>query len=191
MNNKQKLIVGFIVLLAIALAWKLTSSNKNEVHLVSDHKNAEYLIDGQKVQLLNGVSETQAAPGSESKIITRYFGNELKTDLDNDGREDVVFIVTQQTGGSGTFFYVVAALNTEKGYVGSDGFLLGDRIAPQTTEMSKKPKQINVVVVNYADRAAGDPMIVKPSIAKSVYLKLDIPNKQWGVVLPDFEGESR
>ncbi len=149
------------------------------------------MIDGKRVQLVNGVSEVEAAPGSAAKIVTRYFGNELSTDLNNDGRNDVVFIITQVSGATGVFYYAVAALNTEAGIQGSDGYLLGDRIAPQTTELSPNPAHKNVIVVNYADRASGEPMTTLPSVGKSVYLKLDVPNMQWGIVEPNFEGESR
>jgi hypothetical protein len=86
---------------------------------------------------------------------------------------------------------VVAALNKESGFVGSDGYLLGDRIAPQTTEASQNPKHKNVIVVNYADRAQGEPMTARPSVGKSAYLKLDVPRMQWAIVVADFEGESR
>lgn len=155
----------------------------------ADYKNLSYMIDGQQVKLQNGVAETEAAPGSSSKIITRYFGNELKTDLNGDSKEDVVFLLTQETGGSGVFYYAVSALTTEKGYIGSDGYLLGDRIAPQTTELSKNPRHKNVIVVNYADRKIGEPMTAQPSVGKSVYLKLDTASMQWGIVEADFEGE--
>jgi heat shock protein HslJ len=119
----------------------------------------------------------------------QYFGNELLMDINEDGREDRVFVVTDSPGGSGTFFYVVAAVNTETGYVGTHGYLLGDRIAPQTTEVSHNPNHQGVVVVNFADRALGEPMTTPPSEAKSVYLKLDQHN-QWGIVNADFEGEA-
>jgi hypothetical protein len=144
---------------------------------VSDYKNAEFLIEGQRVKIDNE--------------ITRYFGNLLETDLNDDGREDVVFLITQQPGGSGTFYYAVAALNTEQGYIGSDGYFLGDRIAPQTTGVSQNPRHKNVIVVNYAERALGEPMTAQPSMGKSAYLKLDDQTMQWGIVVPDFEGESR
>jgi hypothetical protein len=158
---------------------------------VSDYKNISYVINGQRITLTDGVSEILAAPDSAAKIVTRYFGNELKTDLDGDEREDVVFLLTQQMGGSGTFFYAVAALNTERGYIGSDGYLLGDRIAPQTTVVSQNPRHKYVIVVNYADRAPGEPMTTSPSVGKSAYLKLNPAHMQWGIVVPDFEGESR
>ena len=157
----------------------------------TDYKNAEFLIEGQRIKLENGVAETEAAPGSASKIITRYFGNEVKTDLDGDGREDIAFLLTQESGGSGTFFYAVAALKTERGYVGSDGYLLGDRIAPQSSNVSQNPSHKYVVVFNYAERAPGEPMTARPSIGKSAYLKLDPTTRQWGIVEPNFEGETR
>ena len=148
------------------------------------------MIEGQRIRL-DGLSETDTSPGSASRIVTRYFGNELTTDLNNDGREDVVFLVTQQRGGSGTFFYAVAALNTEAGYRGSDGYLLGDRIVPQTTVVSRNPRHKNVIVVNYGDRRPDEPMTARTSVGKSVYLKLDAEAMRWGIVVPDFEGESR
>ena len=164
---------------------------QKQAHGPSDYKNATYVIEGAPVTLTDGVAETDSAPGSATKIETKYFGNELFTDLNNDGREDVVFLLTQNPGGTGTFFYVVAALNTERGYIGSDGYFLGDRIAPQTINDSQNPRHKNVIVVNYADRAESDPMTAQPSVGKSVYLKLDQSHMQWGIVEPDFEGESR
>jgi len=172
-------------------SWEQKSATKGAEGQSSDgYKNAEFEIAGQRIKLSGGVAETETAPGSASKTVTRYFGNELKTDLDGDSREDVVFILTQETGGSGTFFYAVAALNKENGYVGSDGYFLGDRIAPQTTEESRNPSHKNVIVVNYADRLPNEPMSAEPSAGKSVYLKIDPETMKWGIVVSDFEGES-
>jgi hypothetical protein len=89
--------------------------------------------------------------------------------LNNDGREDVAFIVTQDTGGSGFFYYVVAALHTTSGYVGSEGYFLGDRIAPQTTESGSG----STIIINYATRRPDEPMVAQPSIGKTVVLGLD------------------
>ncbi|MEI6864380.1 MAG: hypothetical protein WCK46_03425 [Candidatus Adlerbacteria bacterium] len=198
MKNKNTLVAGGLLVVAV-VAYVFSSgfllpaaAPVEPAHtFASDYKNAEYVIEGQEVTLINGESVQEAAPGSATKVVTRYFGNELKTDVDGDGREDVVFLLTQNSGGSGTFYYVVAALNTREGYVGSDGYLLGDRIAPQTTEVSQNPRQKNVIVVNYATRAQGEPMSTQPSVGTSAYLKLDPETMQWGVVEPNFEGESR
>jgi heat shock protein HslJ len=151
-----------------------------------DHKNATYVIEGKVIKLTDGLSESEAAPNSASKIVTKYFGNEVMHDFDKDGRDDIAFLLTQETGGSGVFYYVVAALNKETGYEGTQGLLLGDRISPQTTEMGTG----DIVIVNYADRAAGESFDVKPSVAKSIWLFLDVFAMQFGQVEKDFEGEA-
>lgn len=186
-------LLALIIVVGLAsslLVWKVYAPTVDSERPIVDFKNISYQIEGQPVKLTAGVSEVPVAPGAPTNVVTKYFGNELRTDLNDDGLEDVVFILTQQPGGSGTFYYAVAALKTATGYVGSDGFLLGDRVAPQTTELSQNPRHKHVVVINYADRAADEPMTAEPSVGKSAYLKLDPVSMQWGIVEPDFEGES-
>lgn len=189
MNKNIVIAIAFVAVL-VGSYMLLTRNEKQRSPSETDYKNISYTIEGTPVMLKNGVSQTEAAPGSASKIETRYFGNELRTDLNDDGAEDVVFILTQQPGGSGTFFYVVAALKTATGYLGSDGYLLGDRIAPQPINESPDPKHVNVIVANYADRNPGEPMTVRPSLAKSAWLKLDTDTMRWGVVLSPEEQKS-
>lgn len=122
----------------------------------SNYKNIPYIIDGQNVKL-------------DENSTTRYFGNEIRKDLNSDGKEDIAFLITQNTGGSGTFFYVVAAINNGSSYSGSQAFLIGDRIAPQTTESGP----LNSIIINYADRRPEESMTTKPSIGKSLRLNLD------------------
>jgi heat shock protein HslJ len=172
--------IGGLAVLALVLvgfvSFNSYSSKETEsVVSESNYKDVEYIIDGKSTRLTNE---------------TRYFGNELVTDLNADGRDDVVFLVTQEPGGSGTFYYTVAALNTENGYVGSEAYLLGDRIAPQNIELSRNPAQESVIVVNYADRVAEAPMATPPTVGKSAYIKLDTESMEWGSVEPAFEGEA-
>jgi hypothetical protein len=134
---------------------------------VPGYLDATYVIDGQSIKLINGLSEMEAAPGSASKIVTRFFGNDASGDLNGDGKVDIAFLLTQTNGGSGTFFYVVVALQTDTGYLGTNAVFLGDRIAPQTTEI-----QGSTVIVNYADRNPGESFDVAPSLGVSKYLKV-------------------
>lgn len=201
MNKKTPIILLLALFLVGGITMYLATARepKNEDKITDTRtpvfpagpKNATYTIEGQIVTLVDGKASTPAAPGSASRITTQYFGNEVTHDFDGDGRPDTAFILTQNTGGSGTFYYVVIALNTPRGYVGSSGFLLGDRIAPQTTEMSQNVKTPEVLVVNYADRKPDDSFTVAPSVGKSVWLKLDLNTMQFGVVVQNFEGESR
>ena len=161
-----------------------------------DARNSSFGVEGARVTLVNGVAETQFASMPDVKVVTRYFGNRVSHDLDNDGREDAVFLVTQDKGGSGTFFYVVAVLNTANGYVGSNSYLLGDRIAPQSMNIdegqtAQGTMRDNVIVVNYAVRKPSEPMTTAPSVGKSVWLKLDPRAMKFGEVAQNFEGESR
>ncbi len=43
------------------------------------------MIEGEAVTLVNGVAEKELAPGSASKQVTSYFGNEAAIDLNSDG----------------------------------------------------------------------------------------------------------
>lgn len=199
MRNKLVIAVVLLGLILIGIGASVLLSKKGDVppevesensNFGTSPKDATYRINGQVVTLVDGFAETEAAPGSASKIVTRYFGNEVKTDLDGDHVEDVAFILTQKTGGSGVFYYAVGAVMTKDGYVGTDGYLLGDRIAPQSTNISQNPRHKEVVVFNYVDRAPNEPMTAAPSIGKSVYLKLVPETMNWAIVEPDFEGES-
>jgi len=163
------LVIGLIVVVAAGLFY----FNKDLVYetmgwiAATDYKSIAYRLDGANVKLVNGLAETPNASGAASKVITKYFGNEVSGDFNDDGRQDAAFILTQETGGSGTFFYLVAALGGANGYTGTNGVLLGDRIAPQTTEFGD-----GIITVNYAERAPGEPMTAAPSTAGSMRLQV-------------------
>ncbi|TSC55003.1 MAG: Uncharacterized protein LiPW30_469 [Parcubacteria group bacterium LiPW_30] len=200
---KQILVlVAVIIILLLGMKFLPPPSNSNlkngdvpRIQPASSYLDAIYIIEGKEVTLANGVSEIEVVPGSVSKIVTRFFGSEVKHDFNDDGREDIAFLLTQETGGSGVFFYVVAALNTPDGYIGSHAVLLGDRIAPQTMHMEEGntvmgTSRQNVIVVNYVVRLPGEPMTVRPSLGKSIWLKLDPKTMQFGEVAQNFEGEA-
>lgn len=194
MSKKVAILIIAIVTLGGIGYWVYQSTAKKR--LPSEAQSATYLIEGKSITLANGLSEIEGVPGSASKIITRYFGNEVKHDLNDDGREDVVFLLTQEAGGSGVFFYIVAALSTPTGYVGSQALFLGDRIAPLSIEIdegktTRGTNRQNVIVVNYAIRAPGEPFTTSPSVGKSLWLKIDPVTMQFGEVEQNFEGEAR
>ena len=129
--------------------------------------NATYMIEEQAVPLVDGRAEVQPAPGSAIKITTVVFAKPAYGDLNHDGRDDAALFLMHDPGGSGTFYYVAAALNRNGNYRGTNGILLGDRIAPQTIQISN-----GVVVANYADRRSDEPMAARPSVVKTKYLTL-------------------
>ncbi len=153
--------------------WNVTVA-RCESEVVSSHDGAinnTYNINDEPVRLIKGVSVIAITSDYAVKQTTKYFGNEAKGDLNGDGIEDVAFILTQDTGGSGIFYYVAVALGSNQGYRGLNAVLLGDRIAPQTTEI-----KAGQVVVNYADRLPDEPFTTSPSVGKSRYLQVSDDN---------------
>ncbi|MCX6797788.1 MAG: hypothetical protein NTX66_01020, partial [Candidatus Falkowbacteria bacterium] len=181
---KKSLLIWSIIILTTAvilLAWGIyrfnfmNHSKPIQTEIITDPKNASYEINGQLITFKNGKSELDVADNLNTKIVTSYFGNEAKGDLNKDGQEDVAFILTQDTGGSGIFYYIAVALAKDKSYEGLNAILLGDRIAPQTTEFRD-----GQIIVNYADRKAGEAMTVSPSLGISKYFQV-INNRLVGV----------
>ncbi len=133
-----------------------------------DYKNSSYLIEGEQITLAGGLSEQVEKAGSASRKITSIFGNEKVGDINNDKKDDIVFVLVVHGSGSGTFYYVVAAVQNKDGsYTGTNGILLGDRIVPQSTELEK-----GLITINYADRSKSEQMTVPPSIGKSMHFRL-------------------
>ena len=163
---KTQLILGAVAVCVIAAL--VFVFGRGTPATPAGYLDGTYTIEGVNVTLVNGAASTPAAPGSASTIDTRYFGNEAEGDLNGDGVPDVAFLLTQSGGGSGTFYYVVAALATSNGHQGTNAVLLGDRIAPQTTEIRN-----GELIVNYADRAPGEPMTAQPSLGVSKYLTVE------------------
>jgi hypothetical protein len=166
MKNKLYGIILAVAVLAIALVilfyWETRPSTPNSLGTAqADYKNISYKINGEDVLLINGSAKTldKIGVGSESGTTTAYFGNEVRGDFNGDGREDVAFILTQDTGGSGTFYYLAAALGAANGDVGTDAVFLGDRIAPVSTEFKD-----GAIVVKYLDRKPNEPMTATPTV---------------------------
>ncbi len=132
-----------------------------------DPLNAAYTIEGQSVPLVNGRFSAAAAPGSAIWITAAVFGRPLHVDLDHDGDEDAVVVIVYESGGSGTFYYIAAAINQNGRYRGTDGYLLGDRIIVQTVEF-----QNGVLLARYLDRRPGEAMSAPPSVRTVVELEM-------------------
>jgi hypothetical protein len=127
-----------------------------------DPANCEYVIDGKSVVLKQGQTEKQAAPGSATIATTRIFDATTTGDLNRHGRDDVLVLLVQNAGGSGSFYYVAAALRTKDGYRGTNAILIGDRIAPRAMEIRD-----GTIVVNYTERYPWEGFAVPPSVSRS------------------------
>jgi hypothetical protein len=158
----RDLIIAIVGIVAVAVLWSGWQAYQRTgavggpgptLPISYSYKDAVFTIDG--------------APTTITSEGVGYFGNEAVGDLDGDGRSDTAFLVTHDGGGSGTFYYVIVALADGGGYAGTNAVLLGDRIAPQTTEIRDA-----TLIVNYADRKPTESMTAAPSVGVSKYLKV-------------------
>ena len=187
---KQTLVSLAVLVTLLAAFFALNAyiydEKQGDQGLVEDYKDGLYFLSGEPIQLTDGVSKVPAAPESPIMNVTRYFGNEVRGDLDGDGDEDVAFLVTYEPANSGPYFFLAGAINEGGKYRGTHLMLIGDHVAPQTTEYRDLGAPYGArVIVNYARTD------VTPSEGKSLYAKYSAETNDFGEVVQDFEGESR
>jgi hypothetical protein len=157
MNNTRSYVLVAVVVVAclFVAGFFFTKKESPQIQpLAFDPLNATYTIDGTPVTLVNGKAST-----------TQIFGEPVYGDISGDGTNDAAVFLVQTGGGSGTFYYAAAALDAGHGAVGTNAVLLGDRIAPNTIQIAN-----GIMIVNYADRKASEPMSAAPSVGVSKYL---------------------
>jgi hypothetical protein len=167
MNRKLTFRIAASFLLAsgiLSCADLNRASSTQDTLLAESLASATYLIDNERVQLENGRREWQAAPGSSSMIRIALLGEPVYGDLANDTMEDAALFLTYQGGGSGTFYYIGAALSENGLYRGLNAILLGDRISRPVAKA-----QNGLITVNYLDRRPDEPMTAVPSLAQTRY----------------------
>lgn len=143
------------------------SQQATPIESTFDAQNSTFTVDNQIITLTNGISETPIE-NSSALTETRYLGYLATGDLNGDDLLDHVFFISQTTGGSGTFFYVVAALQNTNGYTTTNAFFVGDRITPQSIEIRNDTKEIRVY---YAGHQPDEPMANTPTAEKVLLLK--------------------
>ncbi|MFZ1745052.1 MAG: hypothetical protein WAU17_03965, partial [Nitrospirales bacterium] len=135
--------------------------------LSADPLNATYSIEGRTVRLQDGRSEKSIAPHSASTMKTVVYGKPVYGDLDGDGQKDAAILLIHDPGGSGTFFYVAGALIINGTIRGTNAVWLGDRITPPDLQIRN-----GILIVRYADRGHGEPMVTTPTVHMAKYLIL-------------------
>lgn len=152
-----------LVIIAVAAMALLFSACAHRAGAApSDPLNTTYLIEGKPIHLRDGRAEAPAAPGSAARVRTVVLGAPVYGDLTGDGEADAALILVQDSGGSGTFYYVAAALRMGVSYRGTNTARLGDRVAIHDLRIRN-----GVVIVDYADRRTSEPMSAEPTVDES------------------------
>ncbi len=74
------------------------------------------------------VAMAVAARGRETP--RQYFGMESHGDINNDGHDDVVFIISRNDPERGALHYIAASIASDGGWSGSNLIFLGDKVVP-------------------------------------------------------------
>ncbi len=90
-------------------------------------------------------------------------------DINGDKLADEAFVVEYSGGGSGTFSYLVCAVNNGHGYEYTNAVLIGDRVRPYQVYMDSRTKAL---CLEYYDRKADEPMAADPTVLKKLYMRL-------------------
>lgn len=170
----KKIVIFLIVAFAVGSglifwAYHLRTGVRSARVVIPDPKNYAYLINGKKSVLVNGESkEAIVVDGNAtSTVLTWYVEDEKGIDLNGDGWKDVIVILAQNTGGSGTFYYATAFISNVSGYQETNAIFFGDRITAQPTEYKD-----GTIIVHYLDRKSDEPMVAIPTVETIMRLKL-------------------
>lgn len=121
--------------------------------------NATYFIEKHAVRLVNGRAEAPAAPGAAAGSTTVLVGEPVLGDVDGNGHDDAALFLVRQSGGSGTFYYLAAALSKQSTCQGTNAVFLGDRISPKQIHIDK-----GMIIADFVDRRPDQPMTEPPAI---------------------------
>lgn len=171
--------------LAVLLVLMLTQACHSVGEQAFDPINTRFNINQSDIQLINGYAEQMTSSDTSSKITTQVWGEPKVSDLNADGQRDAVLILSQNTGGSGTFYYLVVAIREGNQYKGSKGVLLGDRIQPQKIKVVA-----NRVTVEFLERFKGQPYTTSPSVLTKQKVVYDTDSQQLIPVEQNFAGEA-
>ena len=121
-------------------------------------------FDGARVKLAGGRYE---APTDAAEVLVA--SSELHPlagvgDLDHDGSPDAVVVLLSSGGGSGTFFELVAVLNTAQGLTPLPSVTLGDRIDLRRLEV-----QGGAIGVEFLMAGPDDPMCCPRTPARRAF----------------------
>ena len=161
-------LVGVVVLVSLVAGYlykkQFPSSASHPVsavkHLVSpfDFSNQLIMMDYGEVKFSNGSFKTP--DGTHSATISQS--------AVNSAGNRAAAILTDQPGGSGTFYYIVGASTIEDVTYYSLPLLIGDRIKVQSVTMDNPAEHDDgVIIVTYLDRQPKDPMSTEPTVSKT------------------------
>ena len=169
------LSVASLILAACGSSSEVTSQenkadqNQEVAQAAQDPANAGYYIDGILYTLVNGELEQ---PIEDSTLVNKFKLLNFKAtgDLNKDGADDVAVVITNDTGESGTFYYL-AIFTSGSNPVIENTYNFGDRVIVKDLTFTDGKFQ-----VTYLDRSPDQDITSEPSIEVSTIAEMDEEN---------------
>lgn len=133
-----------------------------------DFKQEVIILDNEEYILENGYFEREVLPGSACKTIIKKIGMEYYYDIDSDGTDNELYLITADYGGSGTFYYLVIQEKAYAEYNFKKAIFLGDRVKPKGFEENSISGELEF---SYWDRSITEPMSSTPTHMVTVVVK--------------------
>ena len=148
-----------------------TDSSQPVAQAAQDPANAGYYIDGILYTLVNGELEQ---PIEESTAVNKFKLLEFKAtgDLNKDGADDVAVVLTNDAGGTGTFYYL--SIFTSGTPVVENTYNFGDRVVVKDLTFTDGKFQ-----VTYLDRSPDQDMASEPSFEITTIAEMDEENSSF------------
>jgi len=166
----MKKLIYLIVIVAVGFGiyyfvnYHSSSSPAGPVKIASDTthpdpSNATFQFDDGPITLKKGTATTNLTPNGELSQETDLTDNIAYGDLNNDSKNDAVFLLIQTSPGTGVFFNIAAYVSGVVNYKGTNAIFLGDRVTPKSISIKN-----GIVTVTYLDRTASEAMTDEPTL---------------------------
>lgn len=160
---------GAVLPLALIAAALTACANTGQLDLPPVTEKLPITLGDQSFTLIDGVAEKPAAPGSSAAETVRAVGDPLiGGDITGDGRPEAALLVTDDPGGSGTFYYAVLALSGTDSWRATNAVALGDRIEPLGIDFVDGHFRYR-----FLERKPGESMAEPPRVEKTVEVRFD------------------
>ena len=139
-NYKNSIIINFLFYIVVYTIYVVLFNFLFKIHKKSGIVLSVLLIpligisivqqiDSFKKPLVLENSIVESGSLSANQVIKKYFGDEVKGDLNNDMRDDVAFLIKRNDGDErGDIYYLSASLKTDEGYEGLNLMYIGEKI---------------------------------------------------------------
>jgi len=148
-------VTNFLFLTAFMLQMLACHTAKQPLTLtINELKSGEYRSEWStkgKIKLNDGIYKEKIASDSATELVIKLNDRISFGDLNGDGAEDAALILVSDPGGSGTFYDLVAVINSQGKAKYAASIFLGDRVKVEKVDLSSGKILVKMVIHKRTD----------------------------------------